>query len=165
MLRGHGNTRSLTCPLHKWTWDVHGEMKGAPHFKENPCLHLRSWNVENWRGLLFAGKRNIAQDLANIGFESEINFEDYRYHHTTYHQCQQNWKTFMEVYGDDYHVAPAHPGLGKMVSLKNLKVYTGENWHIQVVESIENTKLSTTPLYEVWRKKCLEQGDGKLPTY
>lgn len=36
---------------------------------------------------------------------------------------------------------------------------------MQIVESIENTDLKTTPIYEAWRKKCLEHGNGKLPDY
>jgi choline monooxygenase len=71
----------------------------------------------------------------------------------------------MEVYGDDYHVAPYHPGLSKMVSLKNLEVITGENWHIQTVGPTENLEGKTTPIYEAWRAKCLEKWDGKLPKY
>ena len=157
MRRGEGNEKVVSCPLHKWTWQNDGTMIGAPHFDENPCMHLRSWETTEWRGLLFAGKRNVLEDLKSVGFENEINFENYRYHHTEYHECHQNWKSFMEVYGDDYHVAPAHPGLGKMVSLKNLRVHTGDEWHMQIVESIENTDLKTTPIYDAWRKKCLEE--------
>lgn len=71
----------------------------------------------------------------------------------------------MEVYGDDYHVAPAHPGLSKMVSLKNLEIRTGENWHMQIVNSIESHDHKTTPVYTAWRQKCLEYGNGKLPEY
>lgn len=63
----------------------------------------------------------------------------------------------MEVYGDDYHVAPFHPGLGKMVSLKNLEWEMGDTWHFQTVGPTENLDTHTTPIYEAWRKKCLEQ--------
>lgn len=96
-------------------------MIGAPHFDEKPCLNLRTWDLQEWRGLLFAGKRDITKDLENVGFAEDMSFEQYRYHHTEHHECHYNWKSFMEVYGDDYHVAPYHPGLSKMVSLKNLE--------------------------------------------
>jgi phenylpropionate dioxygenase-like ring-hydroxylating dioxygenase large terminal subunit len=26
------------------------------------------------------------------------------------HECNYNWKTFIEVYLEDYHVGPFHPG-------------------------------------------------------
>jgi phenylpropionate dioxygenase-like ring-hydroxylating dioxygenase large terminal subunit len=27
MLQNTGKTKAITCPLHKWTWDLHGTMK------------------------------------------------------------------------------------------------------------------------------------------
>jgi choline monooxygenase len=160
-----GNTKHITCPLHKWSWKLSGEMQWAPHFEKNPCMHLRTWELQNWRWLLFTGKRDIHTDLKDVWFFDDICFEAYRYHSTEYHTCHYNWKSFMEVYGDDYHVAPFHPGLGKMVSLKNLEWTFWENWHIQTVGSAEILDSKTTPIYEHWRKKCLEQGNGKLPRY
>ncbi len=71
----------------------------------------------------------------------------------------------MEVYGDDYHVAPFHPWLTKMVTLKDLKVVTGENWHIQTVWAGEHLEAKSTRIYEAWRAKCLKHGNGKLPEY
>ena len=33
MLRGRGNTREhIVCPLHRWTYDLQGQLIGAPHF-------------------------------------------------------------------------------------------------------------------------------------
>ncbi len=165
MRRGEGNEKVVSCPLHKWTWTNEGTMIWAPYFEESPCMHLKSWPLLNWRGLLFAWKKDISEELKNVGFENEINFENYNYHHREYHSIKNNWKTFMEVYGDDYHVAPAHPWLSKMVSMKNLSVRTWEDWHMQIVESIENTELATTPLYEKWRAECLKEWNGKLPHY
>ena len=40
MLKGSGKTRNIICPLHRWTYDTHGKLLGAPHFEQNPCLHL-----------------------------------------------------------------------------------------------------------------------------
>ena len=36
------------------------------------------------------------------------------------HECDYNWKTFIEVYLEDYHVGPFHPGLGNFVSCDDL---------------------------------------------
>ena len=41
MLRGRGNTGSnIVCPLHRWTYDLQGQLIGAPHFADDPCLNL-----------------------------------------------------------------------------------------------------------------------------
>ena len=36
------------------------------------------------------------------------------------HECNYNWKTFIEVYLEDYHVVPFHPGLGNFVTCDDL---------------------------------------------
>ena len=30
MLRGRGNAQNIVCPLHRWTYDLKGELLGAP---------------------------------------------------------------------------------------------------------------------------------------
>src|SRR3981081_2534492 len=42
LLEGRGNTQNIVCPLHRWTYDLKGELLGAPHFAESPCVKLRS---------------------------------------------------------------------------------------------------------------------------
>ena len=63
MLEGKGHAHNIVCPLHRWTYDLSGELMGAPHFAENPCLHLNKSALQNWQGLLFEGKRDVAKDL------------------------------------------------------------------------------------------------------
>ena len=53
MLDGRGHARNIVCPLHRWTYDLKGELIGAPHFGENPCLNLSKTTLQNWNGLLF----------------------------------------------------------------------------------------------------------------
>ena len=43
------------------------------------------------------------------------------------HECDYNWKTFIEVYLEDYHVAPFHPGLGQFVTCEDLRWEFGAN--------------------------------------
>src|SRR5687768_17490432 len=66
LLHGQGNTRNIVCPVHRWTYDLDGKLLGAPHFPKNPCLNLRSTPLQNWNGLLFEGKRNVAHDLRGL---------------------------------------------------------------------------------------------------
>src|SRR5471032_309648 len=51
MLDGRGNARNIVCPLHRWTYDLHGELIGAPHFGETPCLNLAQTALQNWNGM------------------------------------------------------------------------------------------------------------------
>src|ERR1700756_975034 len=34
MLNGRGQTQNIVCPLHRWTYDLKGELLGAPHFPD-----------------------------------------------------------------------------------------------------------------------------------
>lgn len=114
MLKGRGNKKSIFCPLHHWAYDLEGKLLAAPHFDVNPCLHLQNTRLQNWQGLLFDGKRNIAQDLAKLGCKQDFDFTDYQFDSVKIEHYNFNWKTFIEAYLEDYHVGPFHPCLISM---------------------------------------------------
>ena len=66
MLKGRGNDSHIVCPIHRWTYDLKGELLGAPHFADKPCLDLGRSPLTNWHGLLFDGKRDVHRDLAAL---------------------------------------------------------------------------------------------------
>src|SRR5438552_7435951 len=135
MLRGRGNTRSnIVCPLHRWTYDLSGQLVGAPHFADDPCLNLRNYPLQNWNGLLFERNgRDIASDLAGLGPKADLDFSGYVLDRVQLHECDYNWKTFIEVYLEDYHVGPVHPGLGQFVSCEELHWEFGDHHSVQTV--------------------------------
>ena len=69
MLKGAGKLPggTITCPIHRWTYDSEGKHIGAPHFPDQPCLDLPRQGLQQWNGMLFNGKRDIARDLARHG--------------------------------------------------------------------------------------------------
>lgn len=98
MLNGRGNAQNIVCPLHRWTYDLKGELLGAPHFERQPCVHLSRSLLQNWNGLLFEGKRDVRNDLARLGVARDLDFSGYMLDHVEVHDCDYNWKTFIEVY-------------------------------------------------------------------
>ena len=50
ILAGRGNTQHIVCPLHRWTYNLQGELMGAPHFDEKPCLNLSKNSLQRWNG-------------------------------------------------------------------------------------------------------------------
>ena len=66
MLNGKGNTPNIVCPIHRWTYDLQGKLLGAPHFADQPCVHLGRTPMQNWKGLLFDGPRDVARDLERL---------------------------------------------------------------------------------------------------
>ncbi|GAB6051031.1 aromatic ring-hydroxylating dioxygenase subunit alpha [Hydrogenophilus islandicus] len=164
MLRGSGKTEQIVCPLHRWSYALDGRLLGAPHFPENPCLHLERLAVQNWHGLLFRGPRDVLADLAGMRpqFADRFNFSGYKLDRVVAHECRYNWKTFVEVYLEDYHVVPFHPGLGNFVDCDQLEWQFGEWYSVQRV-GITSLARAGTPTYERWHRAVLQHYDGQLP--
>ena len=171
MLRGRGNAGShIVCPLHRWTYDLHGQLVGAPHFATDPCLHLNNYRLQSWNGLLFeAGRRDVAADLAGVGPRTDFDFTGYRLDRVHLHECDYNWKTFIEVYLEDYHVGPFHPGLGNFVTCDDLRWEMGAEYSVQTVGvATPGGKVLGRPgsdVYKKWHEVVLNFRNGRAPRH
>lgn len=167
MLRGRGHTGSnVVCPLHRWTYDTHGRLIGAPHFADDPCLNLRNYPVQEWNGLLFeAGGRNVAADLAALGPKADLDFSGYVFDSVHLHECDYNWKTFIEVYLEDYHVAPFHPGLGGFVTCEDLRWEFGPMHSVQTVGANNALAKAGSATYRKWHDAVLAYRNGAPPKH
>ena len=165
MLQGRGNADSIVCPLHRWTYDLKGQLRGAPHFDQQPCLDLPASRLQTWQGLLFEGQRDVAADLARLGVRDRLDFSGYRLDHVEVHECAYNWKTFIEVYLEDYHVEPFHPGLGQFVTCNDLLWEFGDWYSVQTVGLNRALKRPGTPVYQRWHDEILRFNDGRLPEH
>ncbi len=173
MLRGRGNTRgNVVCPLHRWTYDLHGQLVGAPHFASDPCLHLRNYPLQRWNGLLFEKTPDgpdVAADLATLGPRAELDFAGYQLDRVHLHECDYNWKTFIEVYLEDYHVGPFHPGLGNFVTCDDLRWDMGREYSLQTVGVARpGGKALGRPgsdVYRKWHEVVLSYRDGRAPKH
>ena len=173
MLKGRGTLQgqgkgfaagNIVCPLHRWTYSPRGELLGAPHFAHDPCLNLNNYRLREWNGLLFEDNgRDIAFDLAGMGLERELSFDGYTLDHVELHECNYNWKTFIEVYLEDYHVGPFHPGLGNFVTCDDLR------WEFQTEYSVQSVGVASTfgkpgsDVYRKWHEVLLKYREGKMP--
>src|SRR2546427_5069938 len=161
MLAGRGNAQNIVCPLHRWTYDLKGELLGAPHFAEDPCLNLGKTPLQNWRGMLFAGKRDVSKDLAGFASADDFDFSGYMLDRVEILEFEQNWKTFIEVYLEDYHVVPYHPGLGNFVTCDDLKWDIVETYSAQVVGVKDGFAKPGTPTYAKWHEALTRYMAGK----
>ena len=167
MLQGQGRFDGpIVCPIHRWTYSREGQLIGAPHFPENPCLNLDRQRLENWNGLLFKGPRSANADLEGMKLASAPDFTGYKLDHVEMHQCNYNWKTFIEVYLEDYHVLPYHPGLGNFVTCDDLTWQFGDWYSVQRV-GITSLAKSGSLAYERWQKAVLDLYgiEGKTPPH
>ncbi len=165
LLKGRGNTKNIVCPIHRWTYDINGKLLGAPHFPENPCLNLGHTPLHNWNGLLFTGKRDVAHDMACLGVLKNFDFSGYVLERVQIEEYACNWKTFIEVYLEDYHVESYHPGLGSFVNTTELKWEFGEWYNAQTVGINHGFAHPGTPVYAKWHEQLLRQTADKTPDH
>ena len=164
MFDGRGNVPSIVCPIHRWTYDLRGELLGAPQFADKPCLNLARSPLQHWNGLLFDGPRNVAGDLASLGVRN-FDFSNYQLDRVESHYVNYNWKSFIEVYLEDYHVAPFHPGLGQFVTCDDLKWEFGRWYSVQTVGLNNRLAKPGTRTYERWHKAVLDFYRGEIPPH
>ncbi len=169
MLKGRGRTPGhIVCPLHRWTYDLQGRLIGAPHFAEDPCLNLRNYPLQTWHGLVFEnrpGGRRVADDLARLGNAAGLDFSGYVYDRAHLHQCNYNWKTFIEVYLEDYHVGPFHPGLGHFVTCDDLAWQFEAEFSVQTVGIHQALQKPGSPVYQRWHDALLAFRQGQAPRH
>ena len=169
MLRGRGNTgQNIVCPLHRWTYDLKGELIGAPHFADEPCLALPRYPVQTWNGMVFESPkpghaaRDVAAELAGIGSVADLDFTGYAFDSVKIHECNYNWKTFIEVYLEDYHVAPFHPGLGQFVTCEDLRWEFGPHHSVQTVGPKNELAKPGSAAYRKWHDAVLAYRRGRF---
>jgi choline monooxygenase len=182
MLKGRGSlnqpsasaaTGHIVCPLHRWTYSgVHdgktpaGTLLGAPHFAHDPCLNLNNYKLQEWNGLLFEQNGvDVAAQLATLGPHTDLSFDGYMLDHVELHECNYNWKTFIEVYLEDYHVGPFHPGLGHFVTCDDLRWEFGKHHSVQTVGVANRLGKAGSPVYERWHKALLQYRNHVPPQH
>jgi choline monooxygenase len=172
--RGHQEQSNIICPLHRWTYDTSGNQPtgtliGAPHFKHDPCLHLNNYALQSWNGLQFDAAQTAPTDLqallANLPQAKDLDFSNYQFHRAIQHECAYNWKTFIEVYLEDYHVGPFHPGLGQFVACEDLQWQYGKEWSLQTVGVADKLGKPGSAVYQRWHDAVLSYRNGEPPAH
>ena len=173
MLSGRGNLGkegkghaggNIVCPIHRWTYAPDGTLLGAPQFDHDPCLHLNNYGLREWNGLQFEDNgRDIAADLGGMATAAHLSFDGFALDHIELHECNYNWKTFIEVYLEDYHVGPFHPGLGNFVTCDDLSWEYGREFSVQTVGVAPTFATPGTDAYRTWHDVLLRYQDGAMP--
>jgi choline monooxygenase len=175
MLQGRGSLDTqqkgsaggnIVCPLHRWTYAPEGHLLGAPHFAQDPCLNLKNYTLQEWNGLLFEDNgRDIAADLAGMGPRAALDFTGFKLDHVELHECNYNWKTFIEVYLEDYHVEPFHPGLGNFVTCDDLNWEFKKEYSVQTVGIANKLGKAGSPVYKRWQEQLMKYRQGAVPEF
>ncbi|SNS47044.1 aromatic ring-hydroxylating oxygenase subunit alpha [Antarctobacter heliothermus] len=131
LLQGRGNTRSIVCPYHAWTYNLDGKLRGAPAMtkNENFCKDaytLPAVRCEEWLGWVFvsldADAAPVAEKLAEVeamlaGYDM-TNYTEAFYEE---HVWDTNWKVLAENFMESYHLPVCHAGtIGGLSRLEDM---------------------------------------------
>lgn len=149
ILKGRGNIGSvITCPIHKWTWDLDGKIKGARGFQKTCEKNLRSRDIFKWNGHLFRNStfwpNDIDERLRDIS--KYIDITNHSWHSSSTVRYHFDWKIFMEIFLDLYHVQSYHPGLSSLTDCKTFDWVFGDNWSCQT--AMFNRRHAKDPSYQ-----------------
>jgi Rieske 2Fe-2S family protein len=116
----------ITCPYHRWTYDLDGRLIGAPYLTGEPgfdksLFSLYPVGLECWGGFVFvhltpARAAPLAAQLGAIPERvARYPLSELRIGHTTRYEVAANWKVICENYNECYHCAGVHPELCAVV--------------------------------------------------
>jgi len=119
-----GNSLTIQCPYHSWTYGLDGRLAGAPHMDEVPGFDkadypLNGANLGIWEGFIFVNLESNAEGLEdwfaplNQKF-SAWNIPNLRSAKRIEYEVRANWKLMFENYSECYHCPGVHPQLQKV---------------------------------------------------
>lgn len=130
--RGKGNRKSLQCAYHGWTFDLNGCLLNTPYFFEvenfdTSRYNLREIQTDTWGPYVFVNLDEGAPPLHtwwgdDFDHHRGIDWSQWRLVDEREYVIDVNWKVYLDNYAEGYHVATAHPGLAREMSLDNLYV-------------------------------------------
>lgn len=143
LLEGSGNTRSIVCPYHAWTYNLDGSLRGAPAMTRNEDFCKSDYKLpevrcQEWLGWVFVTLNGEAPDVAAQLAPVEDLIGDYNmtgYTQTFFesHRWNTNWKVLAENFMESYHLPVCHAGtIGGLSKLEEMNCPAGEetfNYH------------------------------------
>lgn len=119
LLDGSGKITGIRCPFHSWAYKMDGCLAGAPHMEiaTNFCksdFNLIHYEVREYLGFLFVNLSQDRPDLEHaLGDFSTIHapwpIETLVSKRRRHFEVACNWKTFIEVFNEYYHLPFVHP--------------------------------------------------------
>jgi phenylpropionate dioxygenase-like ring-hydroxylating dioxygenase large terminal subunit len=119
LLEGEGNTKSITCPYHAWAYALEGNLMGAPTMQKTCNFDKSEYALHPFRvgtrdGLAFLNMDDEAGDLDQwLGDFSQLHAQwsmaDLSTARRTEFEVECNWKSYLEVFNEYYHLPVVHP--------------------------------------------------------
>ena len=118
LIQGNGNTRQFSCPYHGWTYNIDGNLAGAPHMSCNlnfnkEKFRLPALRCETWHGWIYVSLSDDATPIVDrLGKLDPIvrpyGMKDYRTVFVEDLEWDTNWKILCQNFMEGYHLPIAH---------------------------------------------------------
>ena len=169
LLTGCGHAKHIVCPIHNWAYDLDGCQVAAPFMGKNPGLDLPQTEVTDWNGLLFTGPWDIRRELAPLAGWTELAGRDVVLERVDEEEHELNWKAFLEVYLEDYHIGTVHPGFRAFVDPSDLhgalQFTGGDRFFCEQVKVRWPFATAGSPLFAEYQKILLDVAQGRRPEF
>jgi len=119
LLEGQGCTRAIICPFHNWTYGLDGRLHSAPKMQkaknfDKDKLGLVPFRLESRDGFAFLCFDEGAPPLGEwLGDFSKLHapwsLGNLVSSHRREFEVSCNWKSFLEVFNEYYHLPFVHP--------------------------------------------------------
>jgi len=169
LLEGSGNTRSIICPYHAWTYGLNGALRGAPAMTLNENFNRKNYclpeiKCEEWLGWIMISLNSKAKPINNSLSEvsdliGDFQMETYTQTFSETHVWDTNWKVLAENFMESYHLPVCHSGtIGGLSKLEEMDCPPGRdafNYHFILKEphfKLANAHPSNTILKGDWRR-------------
>jgi glycine betaine catabolism A len=127
-----GQTRTLQCRYHAWTYGLDGRLLRAPGLQtvaefERDAFGLVPVPLDTWEGLLWVSLAEdpppvaeqvvpqLAARLGDVGRLTAYRIGTLAVGQTVEYEVQANWKVVVENFMECYHCAPMHPELVRLL--------------------------------------------------
>lgn len=128
LLDGSGNTKSIVCPYHAWTYNHDGTLRGAPQMEKSQVFSKQDFclpeiRTEIWNGWIYITLNQEAASVAELlapinDLVAQFRMDRYVPCETQDHVWQTNWKLLTENFMEGYHLPVAHKAtVGQWIGL------------------------------------------------
>lgn len=119
LLQGKGRCKVLMCPFHGWTYDLAGDLISTPRMETCEQLDAGSLGLVEFRAASMDGFTYVCMDPEQVSIDQWLG--DFSDLHTPWDldqlvttrvrefQVDCNWKLFIEVFNEYYHLPYVHP--------------------------------------------------------
>ena len=159
LLSGSGHVSRISCPYHSWTYDLDGQLIGAPFMSQTKDFDVANYELKElacqiWQGFIYVSLQSnptpVDVQLASLAnYIGDFRIADYVPVFATEETWDANWKCLVENFMDAYHIHRVHKhSFGKYGSFEDkTELFSGKDAfsYLYVNEGEVNPTVSAHP--------------------